>query len=105
MLKRHLLRSFVALSGALAFAAAGCGGNDNSSSGTGGGGGGSPVADKCAPGVDVTGCTTVLAPNADDTGHVQTALIEVKSGSTVCLCPGAYHFNKQLSLTVPNVTV
>jgi len=104
MAKLDFVGSCVVLSAALASAAAGCGGN-NSSSGGGGGGGGAGVHDSCAPGVDVTGCTTIVAPSADDATRLQTALIEVKSGGTVCLCPGTYNVKKQLSLTVPSVTV
>src|SRR5262245_65603464 len=104
MAKLDLAGPSVVLLAALVSAAAGCGGN-NSSAGGGGGGGEAGVHDSCAPGVDVTGCTTIVAPSADDATRLQTALIEVKSGSTVCLCPGTYNVKKQLSLTVPNVTV
>lgn len=86
-----------------------CGGE----SGTGGGGAttsgtttsstGTEVS--CGAGVDTTGCDTLLAPSADDAKNALTALIEVKSGGTVCFCPGTYSFDQQLSLTVPNVTV
>ena len=88
----------------VSFAASGCGGGSSSSSTTGTGGG-SPGNDTCAADVDVTGCDTILAAGADDTTRVQTALIEVKSDSTVCFCPGTYKINQQLSLTVPKVTV
>ena len=55
--------------------------------------------------VDSTGCTTVVATSSDDTTKLQTALIDVKSGSTVCLCPGTFKLDKQLSLTVPSITL
>ena len=82
----------------------GCG--DSGTSGSGGGGGGAPDG-PCGAGVtvDTTGCTTVVATSSDDTTKLQTALIEVKSNSTVCLCPGTFKINKQLSLTVPSVTL
>lgn len=106
MQMRLLLGSCLVLGALAAPFASGCGGNGgDTSSSSSGSGGGAAVQDKCPADVDVTGCTTVVAPNADDTHHVQTALIEAKSGSTVCLCPGTYHFAQQLSLTVPNVTV
>ncbi len=79
---------------------------------TGGGGGttsstGASMGEECgaAVTVDTTGCGSVVAPGADDTTTLQTALIDVKSGGTVCLCPGTFKLDKQLSLTVPNVTV
>ena len=54
------------------------------------------------------GCDVQLAPSADgdDTEAVQAALIEgVSSGDTLCLEPGHYHFAKELSLNVPDVTL
>jgi parallel beta-helix repeat protein len=85
-----------------------CGGDDGSTTGTGGGGGaggsGGASAQACE-GVDTSGCDVALAPSDDDTSAVQTALIEATSGSTVCLCPGNYSFENELSLTVPDVTV
>lgn len=91
-------------------ALAACGGSDNTgtggqgnSSSTGGHGGGSTMT--CPTQVDTSGCSAVVAPSSDDDTTFQTALIEVQSGGTVCLCPGNYSFTKQLTLTVPNVTV
>ncbi|MFO0755467.1 MAG: parallel beta-helix domain-containing protein [Byssovorax sp.] len=88
------------------FAHGGC--SSSSSSGAGGGtttgsttSGGN---DTCDASVDVSGCDTVIAASADDTTRVQTALIEAKSNSTVCLCPGSFAIKQQLSLTVPGVT-
>jgi parallel beta-helix repeat protein len=103
---------FAALSAALV-SSYGCGdesagtttgtGGSTTSSGSGSTGSGAMT---CAdPKIDTSGCTTVLSPSSDDTTAVQTALIEVSSGSTVCLCPGSYSFTQQLSLTVPSVTV
>jgi parallel beta-helix repeat protein len=88
----------------------GCGGDTGTgttSSSTGTGSGGGDPSAPCGAGVkvDITGCAAVVATSADDTTTLQTALIEVKSGSTVCLCPGTFKLDKQLSLTVPNVTI
>lgn len=56
-------------------------------------------------GIDETGCTVVLTAEGDVQKTVQTALIEATSGSDVCMCPGTYAFEKEISLTVPDVTV
>lgn len=101
------VRSLVGLGAVLAAFGgfAGCS-SSSSSSGTAGNGGGTTGLQHCTDAtLDVSGCATVLAPGSDDTTAVQTALINAKSGSTVCLCPGTYKFDAQLSLTVPNVTV
>lgn len=55
--------------------------------------------------ISTQGCTTTLSPGADDQTAVQTALIETKSGGTVCLCPGTYSPTKELSLSVINTTI
>jgi parallel beta-helix repeat protein len=80
---------------------AGCG--DDGTGGTGGAGG-SGGADACE-GIDVSACSVTISPSDDSTKAIQTALIEAKSGDTVCLCPGSYEIKKELSLTVPNVTL
>ena len=102
---------------ALSIGMVGCGSNDNSSGtgGTGGsgatggaggsGGTGGSGALSCPGGEDTTGCSVALAPGSDDTTAVQTALINSKSGDTVCFCPGSYSFEKELSLTTTNVSV
>ncbi|MEZ4224860.1 MAG: parallel beta-helix domain-containing protein [Polyangiaceae bacterium] len=77
----------------------GSGGTGGGSAGAGGQGGGS-----CGS-ADTTGCTQVVSPDGDATEALQSALIEVKSGGTVCLCPGSYSLTKEVSLNVPNVTV
>ena len=51
------------------------------------------------------GCARLVEPGADDTTTVQTALIEAKDGDVLCLAAGTFRFSKELSLTVPNVTV
>lgn len=56
--------------------------------------------------VDASGCDVVLsASGEDDSNDVQTALIDAQSGNHVCFCPGQYSFEKELSLTVTDVTV
>jgi parallel beta-helix repeat protein len=106
MRTRPLLRLFWPAAVVGSILVSGCGGGGTGSTGTGGGGGGTPDA-PCGAGVtiDATGCTSFVATSTDDTTTLQTALIEVKSGSTVCLCPGTFKLDKQLSLTVPNVTL
>jgi parallel beta-helix repeat protein len=81
----------------------GCSGGG--STGTGGGGTGGNSGGMCGAGIDTTGCSKIVAPSSDDTTAVLTALIDVDAGGTVCLCPGSYSFDKQLSLTQNNVTV
>ena len=51
------------------------------------------------------GCSVVLAPGADDTDAVGSALADARAGQTLCLCPGTYRFTRELGLTTPNVTV
>jgi parallel beta-helix repeat protein len=71
------------------------GGSSGGSAGTAGsagaaGAGGSP------------GC---IAPGADDQKAVQTALIEVKEGSTICFTEGTFHFDTELELDARDVTI
>jgi parallel beta-helix repeat protein len=89
------------------FLVASCGGSDTSTSTSTSTSTGSSLDGPCGAGVtvDTTGCTTVVATSSDDSTTLQTALIEVKSGSTICLCPGTFKLSKQLSLTVPSVTL
>jgi parallel beta-helix repeat protein len=84
---------------ALALALAGCGDDDSTLPGqlTCADPGGDPTSNGCAVALEASG--------GDDVQAVQTALIEATSGSTVCFCPGYYSFTKELSLSVPNVTV
>ncbi len=71
------------------------------SSGDGGGGG-----EAACSGADTAGCDLVLEPSDDDTTTIQEALIDdVDSGQTVCLCPGTYVLEREISLTVPDVTI
>src|SRR5690606_17663099 len=76
-------------------------GTTTTASSTGQGGGG-----EACPGVDTSGCDVVVAPGEDVTETLQEALIEgVQSGGTLCLCPGEYMIETELSLTIPDVTV
>jgi parallel beta-helix repeat protein len=60
-----------------------------------------PPADMNAP-----GCTVTLsADGADVYTRVQTALIEARAGSTICFRDGTYRFSRELSLSVPRVTL
>lgn len=97
---------------ALAACTSACGGDDEPAGGSGGSGGtagtggtgGAGGAGTCG-GADTTGCEVVVEAGADDATTLQTALIEVKSGGSVCLCPGNYSITKEVSLNVPGVTV
>ncbi len=52
------------------------------------------------------GCNVLLSPGgADLQTRVQTALIEARSGSTVCFLPGTYMFTAELSVSTPGITV
>ena len=112
---RTILGTLAALSiTATLTALGGCGGSDSGSGSTSsstqssssGGKGGSGPTSCSDSSIDVSSCTTVLAASGkDDTDAVQTALIEAHSSDTICFCPGSYAFSKQLSLTVPKVTV
>jgi parallel beta-helix repeat protein len=82
---------------------AGC----NDSAGAGGGTGGSGSLPASCEGADVTGCDVVLGPvEGDDTTQLQGALIEdVKSGETLCLCPGTYELNNEVQVSTPELTI
>lgn len=78
----------------------GCGSDSDDTGGTSSG------LTCAAPNAVTTGCTVALEPGAgDDATTLLNAFIDAKSGDTVCLCPGTYTPNKEISLTVPNVTV
>jgi parallel beta-helix repeat protein len=85
----------------LALAACGSDGDDGDGAGGTGGGGTHPACD----GVSTAGCSTVLRPGPEDTTALQTAFIEAASGDTVCLCPGNYAIDNELSVAVPNLTI
>ena len=78
----------------------GAGGSAATSTVTGSGGG------MACPSANISGCTLAIAPSGgDDTKSIQEALLGAKSGDTICLCPGSFSVTKQISLTVPKVTV
>ncbi|HVY47431.1 MAG TPA: parallel beta-helix domain-containing protein, partial [Minicystis sp.] len=96
---------------------AGCGSSDtgvggstsasSSSSGTPstGGSGGSSAMVACPDAPKIDGCDIAVAPSSDDYTSIQTAFETVTAGGTVCLCPGNYTVNREISLNVENVTV
>ena len=50
-------------------------------------------------------CSVTVSPGSDDQSAVQGALIDAKSGDTVCLAAGRFKFTGQLSLATERVTV
>ena len=80
--------------------ALGCGKDEAA---TGGSGGTQPGNDA---GSTVAGCNVVVEPGSNDTETVQGGLIKLKTGQTLCLKPGTYHFDKLITLNgTTNVTV
>jgi parallel beta-helix repeat protein len=79
-----LLLNVIALGASLA--AVGCGSDD---SGPDDGQGGNQLP---------AGCDKAVSPSASDVDTVQTALIELKTGQTLCFRPGTYSFDKLLTL-------
>jgi parallel beta-helix repeat protein len=51
------------------------------------------------------GCDVLVGPSDDDQTVVQTALIEVEDGQTVCFDEGTFRFRTEVSLSVDNVTL
>lgn len=75
----------------------------SSTGGEGGAGGGEP---EVCGGADTAGCDHVIEAGGDDTEALQSVLIDdVSSGDTVCLCPGTFQLEAEISLTVPDVTI
>lgn len=63
-------------------------------------------SDGGAPADATAGCAVVLsADGADLYTRVQTALIDARSGSTVCFRDGVYRFDREVSVSVPRVTL
>jgi len=54
---------------------------------------------------DYTGCTTIVEPSANDGEKLQEALIKAAEGTTVCLGPGTFKFDTELSIGVPGITL
>lgn len=50
-------------------------------------------------------CDLTVVPSSDDQNNVQSALISVGEGQTLCLAAGEYTFTAELSLDVDGVTV
>jgi parallel beta-helix repeat protein len=50
------------------------------------------------PPPDYTGCDTIVEPSANDGEKVQEALINAAENSTVCLGPGTFRFENELSI-------
>jgi parallel beta-helix repeat protein len=52
-----------------------------------------------------TGCAVSLKPGKDDQASIQGALIDAKSGDTVCLTAGRFKLTGQLTLATEHVTL
>jgi parallel beta-helix repeat protein len=104
-MRTSFLLGLIGAATTLSLVTGGCGSSSTTTSSTTGGTTTGGTNDTCAADVDVSGCDSVIAVSSDDTTRVQTALIEAKSDSTVCFCPGNFALKAQLSLTVPGVTV
>lgn len=61
---------------------------------------GEPAAPAGPPAPDYTGCDKVVQPSANDGENVQEALINAAADSTVCLGPGTFKFETELSIAV-----
>jgi parallel beta-helix repeat protein len=120
MTSRHALSSlaFLSLASTLVLTtAAGCGDDEATGSGGSDGSGGATTGATTTTatgsgggavcgGADTTGCDVVLEAAGDDAEALQGALIDdVQSGSHVCLCPGTFQLDREISLTVPAVTI
>lgn len=57
------------------------------------------------PAPDYTGCTTIVEPSANDGEKVQEALINAAAGTTVCLGPGTFKFDTEVSIAQTGLTV
>ncbi len=104
---RHPRSSFLAVStylGALASVAA-CGGEVPDIGVPGGGGSGGAGGAGGAGGGVPADCTVVLKPTANDAMSLQTALTAAMSNDVICLGPGTYRPNAELSLNATGVTI
>jgi parallel beta-helix repeat protein len=64
-----------------------------------------PAPANSTPPPDYTGCTTIVEPSDTDGEKVQEAFIKAAEGSTVCLGPGTFKFDTELSIGQTGVTV
>jgi parallel beta-helix repeat protein len=82
---------------AIAITLLGCGEDERASAvgGASGNGGAGGSGGASAPAT----CDIALSPGDSDTETLQTALIEADPDSTICLQPGTYSVNKELTLT------
>lgn len=51
------------------------------------------------------GCATFLPPSEDDYASIQEALLDAKSGDTICFAEGRFELHQELSLAVSGVTL
>lgn len=63
-----------------------------------------PAENKTTP-PDYTGCTTIVETSADVGEKLQEALIKAAEGSTVCLGPGTFKFDTELSIAQTGITL
>lgn len=63
-----------------------------------------PAENKATP-PDYTGCTSIVETSADVGEKLQEALIKAPEGSTVCLGPGTFKFDTELSIGQPGITL
>jgi parallel beta-helix repeat protein len=82
---------------AMAADAGGEAGGEGGGGGAGGAGGAGPMLPE--------GCDVHLEPGEGDQERVQTTLIEIAEGQTLCFAEGTFHFDAELSLAVNGVTL
>lgn len=87
--------AFLLASLALACVAAACGDDAAATPDAG-----SPAASTCAD-----DCDNCVEPGDDDQSAVQTALVEVEDGETICLGKGTFHFDAQLDIAANDITL
>ena len=83
---------------ALTLACAGCSDDDPAGTGASGSSGSSGSG-------GAGDCLQTLSPTGDDQEAVQTALIEIANGGTICFAAGTFQFNRELSLSQDSVVL